>query len=261
MQKNIIFTDLDGTLLEHHTYSFDAAQPALHQIKKYNIPLIFCTSKTKAEILYWQQKIGNTHPFISENGGGIYIPHQYFDFNYTCDATYNGYNLIKFGISYQQLIQAAVALKKQFKITSFAEMSTTEISEDTGLPLEQAALAKQRDFELPLKFLEADQTNDILSAIKKMDLFVMSGGRYHHIMGHHNKGTAVRRLLQLYSKKYPSFKSIALGDSQNDLSMLDEVDIPIVVQRPDGSYISSKYQQAPGIGPQGWCSAVTDLIK
>jgi mannosyl-3-phosphoglycerate phosphatase len=261
MRNNIIFTDLDGTLLEHHTYSFDAAQPALHQIKKYNIPLIFCTSKTKAEIFYWQKKIGNTHPFISENGGGLYIPNQYFDFKYDYDASFNGYNLIRFGISYQQLIQAAATLKEQFNIRSFAEMSTSEISDDTGLPIDQATLAKQREFELPLKFLDVDQTSDILAAIKKMDLIVMSGGRYHHIMGHHNKGTAVKRLLHLYTKKYSCLQSIALGDSQNDLSMLDEVDIPIVVQRPDGSYISSKYQQAPGIGPRGWCSAITNLIK
>jgi phosphoglycolate phosphatase-like HAD superfamily hydrolase len=35
----IVFSDLDGTLLDHETYLFDAAQPALNALKARDIPL------------------------------------------------------------------------------------------------------------------------------------------------------------------------------------------------------------------------------
>ena len=50
MAKIIVFTDLDSTLLHPKTYSFDAAMPALKLIKEKDIPLILCSSKTRAEI-------------------------------------------------------------------------------------------------------------------------------------------------------------------------------------------------------------------
>ena len=94
----LIFTDLDGTLLEHRTYSFEAARPALQKIQEKHIPLIFSTSKTRAEIEYWQKTINIYHPFISENGGGIYIPNNYFlDWKVKLNIYYNikPYNLDK----------------------------------------------------------------------------------------------------------------------------------------------------------------------
>jgi len=80
MKKIIIFTDLDGTLLDNSSYSFEAALPALQLIKEKNIPLIICSSKTRKEIEHYRKKLYNLHPFISENGGGIFIPKGYFNF-------------------------------------------------------------------------------------------------------------------------------------------------------------------------------------
>jgi len=72
MAKIIVFTDLDGTLLHPRTYSFEAAMPALKLIKEKDIPLILCSSKTRAEIEVYRKKLDNQHPFVSENGGGIF---------------------------------------------------------------------------------------------------------------------------------------------------------------------------------------------
>ncbi|MCH6574886.1 MAG: HAD hydrolase family protein, partial [Bacteroidetes bacterium] len=40
MPKVVIFSDLDGTLLDHDTYSFQAASEAIELIKSKNIPLV-----------------------------------------------------------------------------------------------------------------------------------------------------------------------------------------------------------------------------
>jgi hypothetical protein len=46
----VVFSDLDGTLLDHETYSFDAARPGLDALKSRGIPLILASSKTRAEM-------------------------------------------------------------------------------------------------------------------------------------------------------------------------------------------------------------------
>jgi mannosyl-3-phosphoglycerate phosphatase len=79
MKQIIVFTDLDGTLLDYRNYSFEKALPALELIKQKNIPLVICSSKTRSEIEYYRKKLSNDHPFISENGGGIFIPKDYFE--------------------------------------------------------------------------------------------------------------------------------------------------------------------------------------
>ena len=49
-RKFVIYTDLDGTLLDHVTYTFHPALDALELIEKKKIPLIISTSKTRPEI-------------------------------------------------------------------------------------------------------------------------------------------------------------------------------------------------------------------
>ena len=60
----IVFTDMDGTLLDHDTYSYEQAKDALLMLKEKNIPLIVCTSKTRAEIVDFRKKIGITSEFL-----------------------------------------------------------------------------------------------------------------------------------------------------------------------------------------------------
>ena len=67
--ETVIFTDLDGTLLDADTFSFDPAEPALRLIRARSIPLILSSSKTRAEIEVYRKRLDNSHPFISENGG------------------------------------------------------------------------------------------------------------------------------------------------------------------------------------------------
>ncbi len=74
MSAYLIFTDLDGTLLDHDTYGYGDALPALELVKKRNVPLVLCTSKTREETSELRDELGLSHPFITENGGGIFIP-------------------------------------------------------------------------------------------------------------------------------------------------------------------------------------------
>ena len=78
----IVFTDLDGTLLDDANYSWEAARPALEELKRRGIPCVLVTSKTRAEVEFWRNRLGNTDPFVVENGAAVFIPKDIFPFKF-----------------------------------------------------------------------------------------------------------------------------------------------------------------------------------
>jgi mannosyl-3-phosphoglycerate phosphatase family protein len=282
MKKLIIFTDLDGTLLDYSTYSFEPALPALQLLKERDIPFIICSSKTKKEIEYYRKKIGINHPFISENGGGIFIPKGYFVFEVQNSynppsptfnkgglggfSEENDYQVIRLGARYSDLRTAIEALKKEgFKVIGFGDMSAKEISEVAGMNIEEAKMAKERDFDEPFIFKGSNaEVKELQYTIEKKGFNIVKG-RFFHILGNSDKGKATSILIDLYKKKYDKVISIAIGDSPNDIPMLEKVDHPVIVQKFDGNYDAQidipHLTKSGGIGPVGWNKAVLSLLK
>lgn len=95
---------------------------------------------------------------------------------------------------------------------------------------------------------------------------MLKGGRFYHLMGNTDKGKAVSHLVRLFKNKYPNdqFQTIGIGDSPNDIGLLNEVSIPVLVQRPDGTYIGGPFEgkvvYADGKGPVGWNRAITEIL-
>lgn len=125
----LVFTDLDGTLLDHDTYSFDAALPALRLLEKENIPLVINTSKSRGEIEMYRSLLGNRHPFVSENGGGIFIPDGYFSRKFRYGRASDGYLVIESGTSRETLrvVLKSVASETGIRLRGISDMSLPEI--------------------------------------------------------------------------------------------------------------------------------------
>ncbi len=266
MKHIVIFTDLDGTLLDQN-YSFEPARQALQALKHRGIPVVLCTSKTLPEVLHYRRVLALTDPFVIENGGAVYIEPGYFK-RVPEDAIKQGeFLMIKFGTGYTALVRALEKLKARgFKVKGFYEMSPEEISKLTGLDLDQAIWAKDRQFD-EVFFYEGpeDRLQDLKRQIESMG-FTHTFGRLHHIKDDFTKATAVRRLKKLYETDLGEIFTIGLGDGRNDLEMLQEVDLPVVVRRSDGSYDSALqglkgayYTTKPG--PQGWAEAVETILS
>lgn len=270
MKRLVIFTDLDGTLLDHSTYSFEKALPALDLISQYDIPLVLCSSKTRKEIEYYRKKLENRHPFVSENGGGIFIPRNYFNFplssaSYPIEEEADN-DLIRLGARYSDLRNALTDLQQEgFEIKGFGDMTVTELSDKTGLNSEEAVMAQERDFDEPFVYSGSDSDLPRLFESINKKGFTYTKGSFFHILGSSDKGRAVSILTDLYIKKYGDIKTIALGDSPNDIPMLEIVDVPVVVQKQGGIYDSDinlpKLIRADGIGPEGWNNAVIEILE
>lgn len=261
--RKIIITDLDGTLLDAENYSFAPAWPALDMLRTRGIPLILCSSKTRVEIEVLRRELGNTHPFISENGGGVFIPRGYFTVPF--DAVDAGeYRLITLGTPYAEIRRRFIRLRDASgaKVRGFGDMTDEEVAALTGLTADAAQRARQRDFDEPFVF-EGAPDQRFLRAIEA-DGLNWTEGRIFHIMGRHDKGRAVSLLKEMYEKQGGVVECIGLGDSLNDLPLLQAVDQPVLVRHDDGTYDAriniAGLRKTRLPGPAGWSETLLQML-
>lgn len=257
----VIYTDLDGTLLDKNTYSYQKAKKGLQIVQSKAIPWIICTSKTRLEIEYWRKKLCNQYPFISENGGGIFIPKKFFNFDISTSYQTQVYDVIEVGIKISGLTDFFSALKKKYYIKSFLEMDAQEIEKDAHIPFNQVILAQKREYDIPFKILDMEEKKKIIADINKKGFHVIHGGHYYHLMANTSKGKAVKILSSLLKRKYGDMVTIGIGDSENDFSMLDNVDRPYLLREKNNSYASNKYLKVKDIGPSGWTEIIEKETK
>ena len=137
-------------------------------------------------------------------------------------------------------------------------------TEITGLNPESAILAKQREYDEPLEFDSPGQDiTEFLTKLGEAGLNWSRGGRLYHVMGGGGKGKAVAVLSGLYRKMCGEIETIGLGNGLNDLPLLQEVDMPILVQKSDHSWEDMdlpRLRRVQGIGPEGWSRAISELL-
>jgi len=260
--KDVVFTDLDGSLLDASTYSYSEALDALNLLRSKQIPLVFCSAKTRAEQEVYRKALAIDDPFIVENGGAIFIPKGYFPFTLDHDKTIDDYLVIELGIPYIRIRQ--LLKETGYHIKGFGDMTVEEVADTTGLDLKAAALAKQREYDETL-VLEGDakEIKQVLEAIQKVGLNWMHGGRYYNVTGGNDKGEACQILIELLKKKSTEIRTIGIGDSANDLPMLKTVDIPVLVQKEGRRWEGMELPglvKVGGVGPWGWREAILSLI-
>ena len=267
-QKVIVFTDLDGTLLDYYTYSYEYSREGIKLLGEHDIPLIFCTSKSYAEVLYFRGKTGNTSPFIVENGGAVYIPGDHFKQTeqFKQFARHDGYIAVELGADYKSIRAVFEQMKKEFnnKITGFGDMSTEEVAQYLNLEPELAAMAKIRRHDEPFILKDVTLLDRVRQFSEQHGLKVYPGTRFYHLMGNTDKGVAVKALVSIYKKVYGNITTAGIGEGKNDEPMFKEVDLPCVVRKPDGTYADvsvAGIMKIDAVGPKGFTLAVKQLLK
>lgn len=268
--RRVVFTDLDGTLLESSTYSAEFAMPAINYLKQNEIPLVFCSSKTSVEQLYYQGLLNINHPFIVENGSAIFIPKDYFPFEFLYDRQTDTHDIIELGVHYSKLDQHVRTAREQTGavFTRFEDLSPEEICEITDLPdLEAAKRATQREYSTTLVSGDFDskEFQDFIQYLNSCGLHATRGTRFLTISGAaSDKGKAVLQLLELFERDFGKIVSYGLGDGNNDLPMLAAVDHAYLVQKANGRWIegvAEKIEKVNGVGPVGWNETIFRILE
>jgi len=275
----LIFTDLDGSLMDHHSYSFAPAVPLLAELKTLSLPVIPITSKTFAEVMTLRDQLDNRHPFIVENGAAIYVPSRYFKTQPEHALLENGFWVLRNvprRAKWQQLLAERVAdFNGEFETfdSVYAASGAAGVAAITGLELHAAEMANQREHSEPVHWLGSPQRKQaFVYRLKEAGATVLQGGRFLNIGGDVDKGRAMLQLRDLYlaDANLPATSQqesnnnhceiLAIGDSNNDVAMLELASSALIIRADDRSPPSLKRTEncytSRQIGPEGWVEGV-----
>jgi mannosyl-3-phosphoglycerate phosphatase len=255
----VVYTDLDGTLLDHDNYSFEAALPSLQRLQRLGVPVVPVTSKTLAELDMLLTSLAITGPCIAENGGLIALPPGYFKEQPTLKPV-GRFQVEYLSLEYSAITGLLESLRHEFgfAFTGFADMDDGRVAELTGLDLAAAGLARRRLCSEPLLWLDtAAAFDEFARRLAQHGCTLVKGGRFFHVLGQTDKAQAMQRLNHRFSQAgFSGFTSIALGDSPNDSLMLEAADVAVVIRRKDGSSLQlethGKTFTTRASGPAGW---------
>jgi len=233
--RAVIFTDMDGTLLDHADYSWAPAKKTLARCEREGAMVVPTSSKTRAELMLWLKKLSLRAPIISENGAGAFPGTltegvKLFSDELGCEPA------MVFCVPIERVRAAIEALRDKIpgEIINFGRMTLEEIIEHTGLSHEEALLAAERDFDEPFLW-KPEPTSAELSEVSmhfaEYGLVMTRGGRFWHLMGGCDKSVAVRWMKKTLFA--PGTPTLALGDAPNDMGMLAAVDKGVLMDEDD----------------------------
>lgn len=241
----LIFTDLDGTLLDHESYDFGPARPMLERLAGMQVPVILASSKTAAEISEWQQRLGLTHwPAIVENGAAVH------------DGRFDD-------TAYLRLRAALAGTAAPFR--GFGDMTDAETADVTGLPIDEARLARRRAYSEPGVWTGSEAGLDaFLDALAAQGISARRGGRFLTLS---YGGTKAGRMAEISARFRPDV-TIALGDAPNDAEMIAGADRGIIIRNDHGPGLPPLPGEAEGrilrtqaAGPAGWTEGLTRVLR
>ncbi|MEM8993414.1 MAG: HAD-IIB family hydrolase [Acidobacteriota bacterium] len=264
----VVFTDLDGTLLNARDYRWDAAGPALERLRGIGAALVLNSSKTYREMAELRRDLGAAHPFVVENGAAIFTPKGYFDGARPADISVDTeLEVERLGPERDDILDTLRRLRSErgWRFEGFADMDVSDVMRRTGLGRDAAAAAQDRTGTEPLLWLDERHPPEVLArALADAGLRLVAGGRFWHAMGPADKGTATRRLLDRFGAFGRPLRSAALGDSANDFEMLRAVDRAIWIPRAEAEPYEPRPIDgailAPEPGAAGWRLAVDALL-
>jgi mannosyl-3-phosphoglycerate phosphatase len=251
----VVFSDVDGVRCDAHPGSFTAAADTLEHLGPDEVPLVLCSSKTRAEIEGIQQEIGIRHPFVCEGGGAVFIPAGYFDFEVPNARERAGYQAVEFGWPYAEVVQTLgrTAVRLRIEIVGFNDMSVEEVARECHLTLLQARLAKLREYSERFRVLDPSETtrSRLLRALKAARLRSVTGERYDHVGRAVENGVGVNLLCSLYQRAYGGMLTVGLADAVTG----------DIVLRADNRRVTAFGDVQASVDVAGWAGAIADIVE
>lgn len=275
----VIFTDLDGTLLDYEGYQFAPAGGGLYQVRRQRVPLVFTSSKTLEEQRRYQHEMDVEGPMIVESGSAVVLPVGYFDEELVrevveddaadVDVRSVGDRIVLVLGRTVDEVRAALAEageETELAVRGFGDMSLAELEELTGLPETMARRARAREYSETI-FLDADADawKRLRQALRERGLAFHGEGPLATVLGAGtDKGRGVRLVTRLFGRasgQEPT--TVGLGDGPSDVPMLEAVDRPFLVERQGGGWIDADVagvERVEGVGPRGWERAIRGVL-
>ncbi|ALM51655.1 HAD-IIB family hydrolase [Halomonas huangheensis] len=260
----LVFTDLDGSLLDHDSYDWSPAQPWLRALKASGALVIPVTSKTRSELMALRQALDlGDSPFIAENGALVALPPAWCHARRDTSPGPDGLVLRNLGIDVGLIRRRVIIWRERLGVRcrTMSEMSLDEVMDITGLGEQEARLARLREGSEPLIWQDTEGCFEAFRAGLAGDgLRMTRGGRFWHVTGDTDKGLAVDWLVRRFRDLRGVVPhTLALGDGPNDVSMLETVDSAVVIRSRHGLVVAPRARQlyrTEANGPHGWAEGI-----
>ncbi len=270
--RHLIFTALEGALLDPRTGSFFGAEEALSELERHHIPLILVTSRTRAEIEPLRRKMEHGHPFITESGGGIFFPDGYFNIKIPGAERSGRYLRVAQGRPYEETCAMLddIGSESGVGVAGFHHMNAREIAGNTGLTPRDAELARSREFDEPFFFTSANEQAiaRFVAAAKERGFTARPGQPFWHFSSGCDAARAVRSLTKLFRDATRiKLRAVGIGSAPEDLPWLSAVDQTVLLSGPDAASEHLDPTQLKNIipgearGPSGWSASILNIIS
>lgn len=265
----MVVSDLDGSLLDHYSYSFEQAWEEVSHLEQAGIPLVLASSKTREEILQLRLELNNRHPFIVENGAAVFIPVRYFPQQPEQSVRRDDYWVHEMTLPREHWLQQLAQLEHQFSgdFDSFDRAGVAGIMAMTGLAEAQASAANQREYGEPVRWLGQPAAEQLfINALQAAGASVQRGGRFLSVGGACDKGQALIWLRTRYQEAGPTevVEDLAIGDGANDAAMLEAATTALLVRSPVHDFPSLTkthgVMRSSNFGPAGWAEGVAQWL-
>jgi mannosyl-3-phosphoglycerate phosphatase len=232
-RRIVVLADPD-TFRSHSPSSLGAARDTLSALAGHGVAVVLWGKESRAELELIQHDLSVRDPFISENGGGLFLPSGYFARLPHDTRARAGYDVIDFGRPYHHVADLLheVADRVGVEVTSFRDLSINQVAERFQVSLPQALRAKLREYDEPFRIASADPAvqSRLFTALRRAGLRCFAQGHYHHATSVADKAESIRTLTALYRQTWTEVVTVGLASDPVETCMLEAVDIPIVIR-------------------------------
>ena len=247
------------------------ASEALAEIERRKIPLVLLTRGTRAQLEILRRKIGHAHPFITEGGGGLFLPDGYFALRLEGARRAARYLCVPFGRTSQEAGAAVEDIAEQAgaEVVRYAHMNAREISRNAGTSEREAEASREREFSD--RFFFAGNADLAAPSFEKIaterNWQIRHCQPFWELYSGNDEGKAVRYLMRLYREALRlRLRSVGIGASFEDLSLLTASDQAIILPLSAGDFDERLLARLPNSvridvpGAVGWNRTVLDVL-
>ena len=250
--KWLIFTDLDGTLLDRR-YDLKSAAAVMDSLHQDGCLCVPASSKTHAEMVELSNFRKFPSPYIFENGSGLSWP------------SARAPELM--GRSAEEISDLLDHIRDEhmFNFRLFRDISEVEIAGRTGLTEVGARKAKARQASMPLIWFD---THESLERFREILGFIglqaVSGGLFQTVLDKRcSKAAAMLSIAKPFNRGACRPELVACGDAENDLEMMALADTAVLFPNKAGQYVSFDHPRlhfAPSAGHEQWLQSLQHVL-
>ena len=272
--RQIIFTAVEGTLLHPAPGSWSAVLEALQALARQGIPLVLSSRGNRAQLDPLRRKLQHGHPFLTESGGGLFIPDGYFNLRLEGATRAGRLFCVPFARPHAEAAAAVqeIAAEAGASVVAFSQMSSREIARNCGVSTREAELSRQREFSEMFFF-----AGETVKAPRRFSQIARGKG-WETIPGDpfwelratilRNGEPAPRYLMGIYRKSlHVKLRSVGIASQAQDLHLLSVTDTAVVLPRRPGEFDEALISRLPRAlrgeqaGPAGWSQAILKILE